>query len=150
MSDTCPESPAMAHQNRSAVEICRSVASRRSLAIGSDARHEGTSYHCPSGLSAVVTSWERKRGRGGPNKTITMKTIRILAALAAMALLISACGSSAKESAADKFAQTAAQQAKTQATTPAATTPAPTAAKVSPSAGERDIATKPKIPKASG
>jgi peptidylprolyl isomerase len=80
-----------------------------------------------------------------------MKTIRILAALAATALVLSACGSSTKESEADKFARTAEQQAKTQAKAPAATTPAaPTATKVPPSSGERSIATKPKIPKASG
>jgi peptidylprolyl isomerase len=79
-----------------------------------------------------------------------MKTTRILAALAATALLATGCGSSAKESAADKFAETAEQQAKTQASAPAETTPAPTATKVAPSAGERDISTKPKIPKASG
>ena len=79
-----------------------------------------------------------------------MKKIRILAALAATALLVSACGDSTKESAADKFAETAAKQAKTQASTPAETTPAPTATKVTPSSGEADIAKKPKIPKASG
>jgi peptidylprolyl isomerase len=74
----------------------------------------------------------------------------ILAALAATALLVSACGDSTKESAADKFAETAAKQAKTQASTPAEATPAPTATKVTPSSGEADIGTKPKIPKASG
>jgi FKBP-type peptidyl-prolyl cis-trans isomerase len=79
-----------------------------------------------------------------------MRTIRILAALAATALLAGACGSSAKESAADKFARTAAEQAKTQASVPAATTPTVTATKATPSSGERNIATKPKIPKASG
>jgi peptidylprolyl isomerase len=80
-----------------------------------------------------------------------MKTIRILAALAATALLATGCGSSAKESEADKFARTAEQQAKTQASVPAATTPAaPTATKATPSSGERNIATKPKIPKPSG
>src|SRR3954466_8113944 len=101
-------------------------------------------------VSAAGRVAEREAGpEGGP--TITMKKIRILAALAAMALLVSACGDSTKESAADKFAETAAQQAKTQASTPAeTTTTAPTATKVAPSAGERDISTKPKIPKASG
>jgi peptidylprolyl isomerase len=82
---------------------------------------------------------------------MTMKSIRILAALAATALLASACGSSTKESAADKFARTAEQQAKTQAKAPAATTPAaPTPTKATPSSGERNISTKPKIPKPSG
>jgi peptidylprolyl isomerase len=79
-----------------------------------------------------------------------MKQIRILAALAATTLLLSACGDSTNESAADKFAETAEQQAKTQASTPAETTTAPTATKVTPSSGERDLATKPKIPKADG
>jgi FKBP-type peptidyl-prolyl cis-trans isomerase len=79
-----------------------------------------------------------------------MKQIRILAALAATALLLSACGDSTNESAADKFAETAEQQAKTQASTPAETTTAPTATKVTPTSGERDISTKPKIPKADG
>ena len=77
-----------------------------------------------------------------------MKKISILAALALTSILIGACGSSASESDADKFAQTAEQQAKT--LTAPAPTPAPTATTVTPSAGERDIATKPKIPKASG
>jgi ABC-type glycerol-3-phosphate transport system substrate-binding protein len=36
-----------------------------------------------------------------------MKKIPILAAFAAMALVVGACGGSTKESAADKFAQTA-------------------------------------------
>jgi FKBP-type peptidyl-prolyl cis-trans isomerase len=77
---------------------------------------------------------------------------RILAAvLAAIALLASACGGSTKESEADKFAATAEQQAKTLTSAAAtATTPTPTATKVTPSAGEGDIATKPKIPKQSG
>jgi peptidylprolyl isomerase len=79
-----------------------------------------------------------------------MKTIRILAALAATAVLVSACGGGTEESAADKFARTAEQQAKTQSTAAPQTTPAPTATKVTPSAGERDIGTKPEIPKASG
>jgi len=79
-----------------------------------------------------------------------MKTIRFLAALAATATLASACGSSAQESEADKFARTAEQQAKTQASAPAQTTPTVAPTKATPSAGERDIATKPTIPKATG
>jgi FKBP-type peptidyl-prolyl cis-trans isomerase len=81
-----------------------------------------------------------------------MKKNRILAALAAMALMTSACGSSTKESDADKFAATAEQQAKTltSAAATATTQAPPTATKVAPSAGERDIGTKPKIPKQSG
>ena len=79
-----------------------------------------------------------------------MKKISILLALAATALTISACGGGTSESDADKFARTAEQQAKTQ-TAPAETTAtAPTATKVSPSSGEADIGTKPKIPKATG
>ena len=79
-----------------------------------------------------------------------MKKIPILAAFAAMALVVGACGGSTKESAADKFAQTAEQQAKTLRASTPAETPAPKATKVTPSAGERDISKKPKIPKASG
>ena len=79
-----------------------------------------------------------------------MKQIRILAALAATALTLTACGGGTKESAADKFARTAEQQAKTQQASTPENTPAPQATKVTPSAGERDIDTKPKIPKASG
>jgi peptidylprolyl isomerase len=77
---------------------------------------------------------------------------RILAAvLAAIALLASGCGGGTKESQADKFAETAEQQAKTLTSAAAtATTPTPTATKVTPSAGERDISTKPKIPKQTG
>jgi FKBP-type peptidyl-prolyl cis-trans isomerase len=84
--------------------------------------------------------------------TKDMKKNRILAALAAMALLTSACGGGTKESEADKFASTAEQQAKTlTAAAATATTQAPpTATKVAPSSGERNINTKPKIPKQSG
>ena len=81
-----------------------------------------------------------------------MKTTRILAALATTALLASACGGSTKESEADKFAQTAESQAKTLTTAAGTTTSQapPTATKVAPSSGERDINSKPKIPKQSG
>jgi len=76
---------------------------------------------------------------------------RILAAvLAAIALLASACGGSTKESDADKFASTAEQQAKTLTSAAATSTSTPTATKVAPSAGEKDISTKPDIPKQSG
>jgi peptidylprolyl isomerase len=87
-------------------------------------------------------------GQGGP--TNTMRKISILLALAATALALAACGSSASESDADKFAQKAEQQAKTQTAVADTATKPPTATKVSPSSGESDIATKPKIPKASG
>jgi peptidylprolyl isomerase len=79
-----------------------------------------------------------------------MKKISILLALTATALTLAACGGSTQESDADKFAQTAEQQAKTQATVTQAATKPPTATKVTPSSGERNIGTKPKIPKASG
>jgi FKBP-type peptidyl-prolyl cis-trans isomerase len=79
-----------------------------------------------------------------------MKKISILLALTATALTLAACGGSTQESDADKFAQTAEQQAKTQATVTEPATTAPTATKVAPSSGEKDIATKPKIPKSSG
>jgi FKBP-type peptidyl-prolyl cis-trans isomerase len=79
-----------------------------------------------------------------------MKKISTLLALTATALTLAACGGSTQESDADKFAQTAEQQAKTQATVTEAATKPPTATKVTPSSGERNIGTKPKIPKASG
>ena len=83
-----------------------------------------------------------------------MKKNRILAVvLAAIALLASACGGGTKESEADKFAQTAEQQAKTLTSAAASseTTQAPpSVTKATPSAGERDINTKPKIPKQTG
>jgi FKBP-type peptidyl-prolyl cis-trans isomerase len=80
------------------------------------------------------------------------KNRSLVAVLASIALLVSACGGSTKESEADKFASTAEQQAKTLATVAGASTTqsAPTATKVTPTSGERDIATKPKIPKQSG
>jgi FKBP-type peptidyl-prolyl cis-trans isomerase len=78
--------------------------------------------------------------------------VRLIAlpVLAATALALAACGSSAQESAADKFARTAESQAKSQkpASTQAATTP--TATKITPTAGERDLSKKPKIPKSTG
>jgi peptidylprolyl isomerase len=75
--------------------------------------------------------------------------IRLLAALAATTVLLSACGGGAQESAADRFARTAEQQARTQKA-PAAAAPAPTATKIQPTAGERDLNSKPKIPKSTG
>ena len=82
-----------------------------------------------------------------------MKKNRILAALAAMALLASACGGGGtKEGEADKFAKTAEQQAKTLTSAAAndTTQAPPSVTKATPSAGERDIGTKPKIPKQTG
>ncbi|MEA2249640.1 MAG: hypothetical protein QOH46_4169 [Solirubrobacteraceae bacterium] len=74
--------------------------------------------------------------------------IRPLATLAAATVLLSACGGGTDESTADRFARTAEQQARTQKA-PAAT-PAPTATTIQPTAGERDLNTKPKIPKSTG
>jgi peptidylprolyl isomerase len=79
-----------------------------------------------------------------------MTKIPILLALTATALTLAACGGSTQESDADKFASTAEQQAKTQTTAAETTATAPTATKVTPSSGEKDLATKPKIPKSSG
>jgi FKBP-type peptidyl-prolyl cis-trans isomerase len=81
--------------------------------------------------------------------TMTTK-IRAFAVLIAAALLLSACGGSTQESAADRFARTAEQQSKTQTTASEETAAAPTATKITPTAGERDLDKKPKIPKASG
>jgi peptidylprolyl isomerase len=73
-----------------------------------------------------------------------------LPALAAASLALSACGGDAEESAADRFARTAAQQAKTQTTAAEQDEAAPTATKITPTAGERDLSKKPRIPKSSG
>jgi len=73
-----------------------------------------------------------------------------LPALAAASLALSACGGDAEESAADRFARTAAQQAKTQTTAAEQAEAAPTATKITPTAGERDLSKKPRIPKSSG
>jgi peptidylprolyl isomerase len=76
--------------------------------------------------------------------------IRFLAVLIAAALLASACGGSTDESAADRFARTAEQQAKTQTTAAEQAEAAPEATKITPTAGERDLSKKPKIPKSTG
>jgi len=79
-------------------------------------------------------------------------TLRLIAlpGLAAASLALGACGGSADESVADRFARTAEQQAKTQTTASADAETAPTATKITPTAGERDLSEKPRIPKASG
>jgi peptidylprolyl isomerase len=79
---------------------------------------------------------------------MTMTKTRSFAALAGLSLLLAACGGSTTDSAADKFARTAEEQAKTQKAP--AETPAPTATKITPTAAERDLSKKPKIPKSSG
>lgn len=71
-----------------------------------------------------------------------------LAALLVLALAGAGCGSSTSESAADKSAAKAESEAKNQQ--PAAEPTALTAQKVTPSAGEADINTKPKVPKGTG
>ena len=71
-----------------------------------------------------------------------------VAALLVLALFAAGCGSSTSESAADKSAAKAEAEAKNQQPVPEPT--APTAEKVSPSAGEADINTKPKVPKGTG
>jgi peptidylprolyl isomerase len=83
---------------------------------------------------------------------MSMSRLRLIAlpALAAASLALSACGGDAEESAADRFARTAAQQAKTQTTAAEQAEAAPTATKITPTAGERDLSKKPRIPKSSG
>ena len=71
-----------------------------------------------------------------------------LAALLVLALVAAGCGSSTSESAADKSAAKAEAEAKNQKPAPEPT--APTAEKVTPTAGEADINTKPKVPKGTG
>jgi peptidylprolyl isomerase len=81
---------------------------------------------------------------------MTMPRIRATVAplAAVLGLSLMACGESARESAADRFAETAEKQESTQ--TAAAATPAPKATKLEPTAGERDLDQKPKIPRSSG
>src|SRR4051794_15546747 len=76
--------------------------------------------------------------------------IGIPAALAALTLLLSGCGGSADESTADQFARTAESQLKTQKPVSQQAEAAPTATKITPTAGERDLSKKPKIPKSTG
>ena len=71
-----------------------------------------------------------------------------LAALLVLALAAAGCGDSTSESAADKSAAKAESEAKNQKPIPE---PTPvTAQTVSPTAGEADINTKPKVPKGTG
>ena len=83
---------------------------------------------------------------------MSMPTIRRagapVAAALALSMSLAACGGSAEESAADRYAETAEQQAATQTT--AADTAAPKATKLEPTAGERDLDEKPKIPASEG
>jgi peptidylprolyl isomerase len=83
---------------------------------------------------------------------MTMSRVRVIALplLGAASLALSACGSSAEESVADRFARTAESQGKTQTAAPEQADAAPTATKITPTAGERDLDEKPKIPKSSG
>jgi peptidylprolyl isomerase len=79
-----------------------------------------------------------------------MLKIRLLLPLtvAAIALPIAGCGDSVEPSTADKLAQKAEEEA---ANRPAPTPEKPVVAtKVQPTAGEKDLATKPEIPKSSG
>jgi FKBP-type peptidyl-prolyl cis-trans isomerase len=81
-----------------------------------------------------------------------MSTPRIRATVAplatALALSLAACGESTEESAADRYAETAEKQGSTQTAAPE--TPAPNATRLEPTAGERDLDQKPKIPRSSG
>jgi peptidylprolyl isomerase len=83
---------------------------------------------------------------------MTMSRVRVIALplLGAASLALSACGSSAEESVADRFARTAESQGKTQTAAPEQAEAPPTATKITPTAGERDLDEKPKIPKSSG
>jgi peptidylprolyl isomerase len=83
---------------------------------------------------------------------MTTSRLRLIAlpALAATAVAVGACGGSANESTADKFARTAESQAKTQKPASTQAEAAPTATKITPTAGERDLSKKPKIPKSTG
>jgi FKBP-type peptidyl-prolyl cis-trans isomerase len=79
---------------------------------------------------------------------ISKLRIGALVALLLLALAGAGCGSNTKESAADKSAVKAEQEAKNQK--PVAEPKPPTSAKVDPTPGEADIATKPRVPKGTG
>jgi peptidylprolyl isomerase len=79
---------------------------------------------------------------------ISKLRIGALAALLVLALAGAGCGSSTEESAADKSAAKAEKEAKNQKPVPEPKAPA--SAKVDPTPGEADIATKPKVPKGTG
>jgi peptidylprolyl isomerase len=80
---------------------------------------------------------------------ISKLRVGALIAVLALALAAAGCGSSSDvESAADKSAAKAEQEAKDQKPIPEPTAPA--SAKVEPTAGEADLAKKPKVPKRSG
>jgi peptidylprolyl isomerase len=81
---------------------------------------------------------------------VIVRTLRAAAVTAAVAsaLALSGCGDSTEESAADRFAETAESQAETQTT--ASETSAPEATSLEPTAGERDIDSKPEIPRSTG
>jgi len=83
---------------------------------------------------------------------MSMSRLRLIAVpgLASASLALAACGGSTDESAADRFARTAEQQARTQTTAPEQAQAAPKATKITPTAGERDLSQKPKIPKSTG
>jgi peptidylprolyl isomerase len=72
----------------------------------------------------------------------------LVAALLALALAAAGCGSSTTQSAADKSAAKAESEAKNQKPIPEAA--APTAQTATPTAGEADINTQPKVPKGTG
>jgi peptidylprolyl isomerase len=79
---------------------------------------------------------------------ISKLRVGALIAVLALALAAAGCGSSEVESAADKSAAKAEQEAEDQKPIPEPTAPA--SAKVEPTAGEADLAKKPKVPKGSG
>jgi peptidylprolyl isomerase len=83
---------------------------------------------------------------------MSMSRLRLIAlpGLVSASLALAGCGGDADESAADRFARTAEQQAKTQTTGAEQAEAAPEATKITPTAGERDLSKKPKIPKSTG
>jgi FKBP-type peptidyl-prolyl cis-trans isomerase len=83
---------------------------------------------------------------------MSMSRLRLIAlpGLVSASLALAGCGGDADESAADRFARTAEQQAKTQTTGAEQAEAVPEATKITPTAGERDLSKKPKIPKSTG
>jgi FKBP-type peptidyl-prolyl cis-trans isomerase len=74
----------------------------------------------------------------------------VLLALCALALVAAACGDETEPSTADRYAQKAQDEAEKRPASSSAEAKPIEAEKVEPTAGEADLDTKPKIPKASG
>jgi peptidylprolyl isomerase len=81
---------------------------------------------------------------------MSMPILRTLLALGGAGVVLAGCGGSTEECAADRFAEPAERQARTQARAPGAAAEAPRVTRLEPTAGERDLDRKPRIPDAEG